>query len=266
MPITIATPIRIYTQDEFHALDRRIMGVVFEVHNEFGRLLDERLFKGLIARRCAAAGLAPVEREVHIRVTHRSFAKDYYIDLLFGSGVVLEAKAAETLTPTHDAQTLNYILLAGLHHAALVNLRPDRVQRRFVSTQLTPEKRRAFRFAETHWRPLSAACQQLRATLHDVLLDWGAFLEVNLYREALLHFLGSGHLPGSVDVLDGDDVIGQQPVPLIAPDIALACTALARRPEAMQRHLQRFLAHTRLRAFQWINFNHDTIELTTLTR
>jgi len=64
-----STKIRACDQEEFHALDRRIMGVVFAVHNEFGRLLDEDLYKREIAARCVAMGIQPVEREVWIRVS-----------------------------------------------------------------------------------------------------------------------------------------------------------------------------------------------------
>lgn len=265
MPIDIAAPVRVHTQDEFHEVDRRVMAVIFAVHNEFGRLLDEKPFKQLIARRCIAAGLDPVQREVRIRITHGSFSKDYFVDLLLCSGVILEAKAVENLVAAHTAQTLNYLLLTGLNHAMLVNLRPDRVQRQFVSTQLTPERRRAFRIESDRWQPLSPACEQLRRILPELLHDWGAFREVNLYREALLHFLGAP-LIAPVDVFDGDQVVGLQPVHLIAPDVALACTAFTARKEAMKIHLRRLLAHTGLRAFQWINFNRDIIELVTLKK
>ena len=37
MPIEVDSEIRIFKQDEFHALAHRVMGVVFGVHNEFGR-------------------------------------------------------------------------------------------------------------------------------------------------------------------------------------------------------------------------------------
>ena len=43
MPIEGSTQIRAFNQEAFHALDRQIMRVAFEVHNEFGRLLDEGL-------------------------------------------------------------------------------------------------------------------------------------------------------------------------------------------------------------------------------
>src|SRR6266550_4017428 len=44
MSIEVATEIRVLGQEEFHALDRRLMAVVFAVHNEFGRFLDEALY------------------------------------------------------------------------------------------------------------------------------------------------------------------------------------------------------------------------------
>ena len=43
------------------------MRVAFDVHNEFGRLLDEELYKRELAIRCLAMGIKPVEREVRIR-------------------------------------------------------------------------------------------------------------------------------------------------------------------------------------------------------
>ena len=101
MPIDLGTGVHIFDQDEFHALDRRVMGVVFAVHNEFGRLLDEALFKRAIAQRCSDQGIDPVAQEVRIQVTHETFRKDYFIDLLFGQGVMVEAKTAETLSPSH---------------------------------------------------------------------------------------------------------------------------------------------------------------------
>src|SRR5439155_20791059 len=79
MPIEVSTAIQVFDQEEFHTLDRRIMGVVFDVHNEFGRLLDEDLYKCEIASRCVAIGLQPAQREVRIRVSHQSFIKDYFM-------------------------------------------------------------------------------------------------------------------------------------------------------------------------------------------
>ena len=52
MPIEISTAIEALEQEQFHALDRQIMGIIFDIHNEFGPLLDESLYKLEIAERC----------------------------------------------------------------------------------------------------------------------------------------------------------------------------------------------------------------------
>ena len=110
MPIEVATTIQALDQETFHALDHRVMRVVFDVHNEFGRLLDEDLYKREIATRCTIAGLLPAEREVRIRVIHESFVKDYFMDLLLCRGFMLEGKVAERLVATHRGQALNCLL------------------------------------------------------------------------------------------------------------------------------------------------------------
>jgi len=126
------------------------MRIVFDVHNEFGRLLDEELYKQEVAERCAIAGLQ-AEREVRIRVVHEGFAKDYSMDLLVSRGYMLEAKAAERLMAAHRAQSLNYLLLAGLNHGKLVNFRTDRVEHEFVSTTLTLHDRRQIELITDDW-------------------------------------------------------------------------------------------------------------------
>ena len=85
MPIEVSTAIQACDQEPLHALDRQLMGVVFQVHNDFGRLLDEDLYKCEIATRCATLGLHPAVREVRIRVRHESFIKDYFTDVLFAT-------------------------------------------------------------------------------------------------------------------------------------------------------------------------------------
>ena len=59
MPIEVDSEIRIFTQDQFHALAHRVMGVVFGVHNEFGRLMEEGIYQQVIRRRCEAVSIVP---------------------------------------------------------------------------------------------------------------------------------------------------------------------------------------------------------------
>jgi GxxExxY protein len=267
MPIEISTAIEALEQEQFHALDRRIMGAIFDIHNEFGPLLDEGLYKLEIAERCLALGIQPVEREVRIRVQHATFSKDYFMDLLFCRGAMLEAKVAEALVPAHRGQALNYLLLAGLKHGRLVNLRTKRVQHEFVSTTLTAEERRRFKVVGHDWEAPEEQSRLLKIKMINLLTDWGAFLDVGLYREALIHFMGGpGVVCQPVHVFSGSRTLGTQNVNLITKDVAFALTTKQADSGAFRHHLTRLLHHTDLRAIQWINLNRHVVEFTTLRR
>jgi hypothetical protein len=267
MPIEINTAIEALEQEQFHALDRRIMGVIFDIHNEFGPLLDEGLYKLEITERCRALGIEPVEREVRIRVEHETFSKDYFMDLLFCRGAMLEAKVAEALVPSHRGQALNYLLLAGLKHGRLVNLRTERVQHEFVSTTLTAEERRRFKVIEHDWVAPEEQSRLLKIKMIDLLTDWGAFLDIGLYREALIHFMGGpGVVCKPVQIFSGSRPLGTQNLNLISEDAAFALTMKQGNSGAFRDHLGRLLHHTNLRAIQWINLNRHLVEFTTLKK
>lgn len=267
MPIEVATEIRVFDQEEFHALDRKLMGIVFDIHNEFGRFFDEMLYKREIAARWLDAELGTTELEMRIAVTHESFRKDYSMDLLFNHGLMLEVKVAETLVPSHRTQGLNYLFLTGMQHARLVNLRPERVEHEFLSTKLTTEKRRQFTVVDPAWRAVNAESDWLREKVITLLKDWGAFLELALYRDAVTHFLGGPEqVIRPVPVHSGMRHLGEQSVHLLTDDTAFAFTAVTADGGSMAEHQRRFLNHTTLRFIQWINFNRHQIEFRTLAK
>ncbi|HPM79377.1 MAG TPA: GxxExxY protein [Candidatus Anammoximicrobium sp.] len=267
MPIEVNSPIRVFLHDEFHALAHRILGIVFGVHNEFGRLLDEEIYKQAIRRRCETAGIAPALREVEIRVHHGSFLRSYFMDLLFASGVILETKAVDVLTDAHQSQTLNYLLLAGMRHGLLLNLRSAQVTWRYVSTTLDAAERRRFTVQDSQWIAINEASRDLRAIFIELLDDWGAFLETPLYRAAVMHFFGGPAVTlRRIGIYDDDTLLGTHEVCLIGDDTAFALSALKSGKKEMQDHLQRFLTHTQLNAVQWINMDNHDIEFQTLVR
>src|SRR5262245_1645577 len=109
MPIQTGTPVRRLTQPEFGDLAYVVMGHVFDIHAEFGRFFDERIYKRELARRCPF-----IKLEVPIHLTHGSFSTTQFIDVLAGEGAPFEFKAADDLVARHSAQLLNYLLLADL--------------------------------------------------------------------------------------------------------------------------------------------------------
>jgi len=203
--------------------------------------------------------------EVRIRLTDGSFWKDYFMDLLLADGLMVETKAAECLVPAHHGQTLNYLLLTGMQHGLLINFRNHRVEHRFVSTKLTPAKRRQFHTHTSRWKSTDSKAAWLHDRMLRFLNDWGAFLDVSLYRDAMIHFLGGPDLAiGEVDVMSESRLLGTQDLPLVGDNAALSISAVLTNPEEYEFHLSRFLHHTHLDHIHWINLNHHDITFTTL--
>lgn len=266
MPIHTALPVQVFDQDSFHQVDHRVTGLAFDIHNEFGRYLDEPLYRNELTRRCWEQGLE-VEPEFPITVSLGDFRKVYYADHLICRGVIVENKAVAALAPAHRGQTLNYLFLCGLHHGTLLNFRTERVQHEFVSTRLTQADRRAFTLVTSAYKPLTPQCPQLPDLLSQLLTEWGAFLDPVLYRDALTHFLGGeSEVVRPISVLSKGTVLGPQKMHTLSPDVAFSVTTSTHQPEAVCDHHRRFLRHTHLRAFQWINLNHHRIELRTIER
>jgi GxxExxY protein len=259
MPLECSVPIHAVSEDDFHAIDHRMLGLAFGIHNEFGRLMHEETYKTELTHRCAQAGMT-VRREVPVRAVHRSFAKDYFIDLLLEDSVVVELKTVTALTEAHRGQTLNYLFLTGTRHASLVNFRRERVQREFVSTTLRIEDRRSFRMESLHW-PSDALHDSIRAAIHSVAADFGLGLDTGLYRDALAHLLtGQPSAKSLVPVYCDGRRSGHQEMTLVSPDVALAVTAFDATSH-YQPHLERLIRHTRLASIAWINLSFGCITL-----
>jgi len=264
MPIRTTVPIQVFDQESFHQVDRRVTGLAFDIHNEFGRFLDENLYQGELTRRCRHLGMT-VEPELQITVLLGDFRKNYFADHLVEGGVIVETKTIAALGPAHRGQTLNYLFLCGLHHGTLLNFRTERVQREFVSTRLTLAERCRYEMVTSSWQPLSSRCGTLLDILRQLLAEWGAYLDPILYRDALTHFLGGREsVEREIAVESGGEPIGTQTMHMLTEDIAFSVTASTHRPEAVLEHQRRFLRHTKLRAIQWINLNHRRIELWTI--
>jgi len=264
MPIHCPVQVKLLDAAAFEALDYRVMGHAYASQNELGRLCDESAYEADLKARLLADGFGSVLTQTPIVVTHRDFAKKYYLDLL-ADHALYELKAEANLVAEHDTQLLNYIFLLGLQRGKLLNFRPGKVQGRIVATSLTTDERRRFTPITKHWSQLTPACASLRQTLCDLLADWGAFLEVPLYQEALIHFLGGGsRVEQRVRLARGGVDLGSQRMFVHAPGVAFRLTAFTEQQNFVEPHLRRLLALTDLKALQWINLNHAQIEFTTI--
>ena len=260
MPIIIQTPIRRLSQAEFGELAYAVMGCVFEIHSEFGRFFDEKIYKRELAQRFPGVGL-----EVPIEVTYASFTKLQYLDVLVAFGGLFEFKAAEAFVPRHPAQLLHYLLLAELGHGKLVNVRTESVEHEFVNTTLTREDRIEFGITDTHWNVQTPGAQSFRDVLVAILRDWGTGLDLLIYEDALTHLLGGeSHVLSNVEVLTPQHTLGHQKMRLAAPRVAFTLTALPEPDLNFESHLRCLHRHTDLEAILWANIALKKVTFTTI--
>ena len=123
-------------------------------------LSDERIYKRELAHRYPGAQL-----EVPIEITHATFQKVQYFDVLVDGGGPFEFKAVEALAPRHPAQLLHYLLLAELGHGKLVNLRNGSVDHEFVNTTLLREDRIQFVIEDSRFHDHAPGASRFREVL-----------------------------------------------------------------------------------------------------
>ncbi len=266
MPIHCPVQIKPLSPEAFEAIDYRVMGHAYASQNELGRLCEESAYQTDLKARLLANGFRSVLTELPVTVMHRDFVKKYYLDLV-ADDALYELKAEAALIGEHEAQALNYMFVVEIPRAKLLNFRPAKVQGKLLATGLTHSSRRNVSFITDRWQAVTPACESLRQTLRDLMSDWGAFLEMGLYQEALIHF-GGGALKVEQRVglaRNGLDLGGQRML-IHAPGVAFRLTAITAEQQHVESHLRRLLSLTNLEAIQWINLNHSQIELVTIRR
>lgn len=259
MPVQVGAKTRRLDQTEFGRIAYDVMGCVFDIHKEFGRFFDERIYARELSRRYPGTA-----SEVPIEVSFESFHKVYLLDALVGEGAAFMFKTAEALTAGHRSQLLHYLLLADLPHGKLVNMKPEQVQHEFVNTTLRPADRTKFAVADYGWQEIGD--QPIREWCVAFLRDVGASLEVSLYEEALTHLLGGEErVLQEVEVISSGRTLGSQKFRLAAPGVAFKVTAMSD-PDPFAMHARRLLEHTSLKVIQWINVTRSEVAFRTIRK
>lgn len=264
MPVQLEYPINMLLEQEFHDLDFKIMRWAFDVHNRLGRFYDEKIYQNELMAICRANGFH-AESEVKIQLTHKTFSKDLFIDLLVENGAIYELKAADSIVSKYRIQTLDYLLLSGVRHGKIINFRRPSVEHEFVSTSLTYPERQNISVREESWNHSSETAGTLRSITEALLADWGAFLDSKLYKEALCHFFGGQEeITTPIEILKNGCSIGTQNVPLLSPTETFCVSSVKTDISSYQNHLQRFLNCTNLTSLYWINLNRSEVQFRTL--
>ena len=258
MPIVVQADTTHLDQHRFSTIAYGVMGQAFDVHQEMGRFFKEDIYRAAIARRIPGS-----QAEVQIDVRYEDFSRQYFIDLLVNGGAPFELKAVEALAGEHRSQMLNYLLLSGLSHGKLINMRTESVQHEFVNTSLQHTDCVAFEVCSTPWQDPAPGGRLLMRWFIDLLHDVGTGLDVRLYEAAAANFLGA--VMEEVEILVAGQRVGTQKVCLASPEWGLALTT--RGPTELARyeeHAKRFVMHTRLSGIHWINVTREMVTFTSI--
>ncbi|MGC8988729.1 MAG: hypothetical protein ACP5MD_01250 [Verrucomicrobiia bacterium] len=117
------------------------------------------------------------------------------------------------------------------------------------------------------WVERVPGATDFREIVTALLNDWGAGLEIGLYRDAVIHFFGGKErVRSAVAVRNGSRVLGEHRVYMIAPGTAFILTALAGSRASFLTHARRLVNHTDLTAVVWADLSIQRVVFTTVQR
>lgn len=266
MPVNLTVQLEAIPQDQFQKIDYAVMGCAFSIHNDLGRLLNESVYQEALKRSCEALSINCL-REVKIVVSHKSFTKKYYLDLLVNNGTIYELKAVDALSPSHESQLLNYLLLCNLPFGKIINFRGKSVETRYVSTTLNTYQRKEFKIHTDDWKPQSIYCESIPTIISELISDLGTHLDLSLYNEALVHLIAPYQsLQKPVELSRESESIGHQNLNLLNGTTSLTVSSLRSGLQSYESQLHRLLSHTKLDSIQWINFGTHDIHCITIVK
>jgi GxxExxY protein len=257
MPIHLGVKTYRLDEEPFLQLVFEVMRCVFDIHNEFGRFFDEKIYKRELARRYPG-----VQLEVPIEIRFEDFAKTYFLDALVEGSAAFEFKTVEALVDRHRSQLLRYLFMLDLPHGKLVNMRAEQVQHEFVNATLRLSDRTAFSVSAEDWQEIGE--HPIQDWFTAFARDVGAGLDNALYEEALTHLLGGEEqVVREIAVISRAGRIGEQAFHLVEPDVAFKVTSL-NSPAHFESQTWRLFQHTDLRAVQWINLTRRELTFQTI--
>jgi GxxExxY protein len=109
----------------------------FDIHVYHGEGHLEKVYENALAHRLRKAGFG-VKQQHPLKVYDEDGTEigDYFADLLVDGRLIVELKAAKTITDEHVAQTLGYLKISRIEHGLLINFGSYRFQiQKYVLSQ-----------------------------------------------------------------------------------------------------------------------------------
>lgn len=263
MPVHTPISIPRLSKERFGRASYEVLGHVFEIHRQFGRFFNERIYKQELALR-----MPEVRLEVPLEVIHGTFAKRYFLDVVLLGGGIFEFKAVEEICARHRGQLLNYLLLLDVAHGQLINLRAQEVEHEFVNAVMTTEQRKRFTVERRAFDDRLSGGRNFACALLPLLSDLGTGLDIVLYEEAMTALLGGeGEVIREIEVIRRDArALGRQRLRMCSKDSAFKLTMFPNPPPSFAEHCKRLLCHVGIQAIHWANIANELVTLSTITK
>lgn len=116
-------------------ITEKVIRAFYTVYNEMGPGFLEQVYENAMAHCLRDDGLDVWQQatvDVYFR-THR--VGEYRADLLIPGRLLIEVKAAVAISPSHEAQLLNYLKATGLPVGLLLNFGPHAQVKRRVNSK-----------------------------------------------------------------------------------------------------------------------------------
>lgn len=105
-------------------LTRQIIEIFYKVYNALGYGFLEKVYENSLVIEFGRAGLDAVPQAPIQVIYDHQVVGEYYIDILIESCVIVEIKAAKSLSKRHEAQLLNYLKASSMEVGLLLNFGP----------------------------------------------------------------------------------------------------------------------------------------------
>ena len=114
-------------------LSKKVLGMVFSVHNILGSGLLESAYEGAMVVELSRAGIPFTRQHVFPLYYKGELIGAYIADMVVDNSIILELKSVKQLNHTMEAQLINYLRLSGVPVGYLINFNGTSVEwKRFV--------------------------------------------------------------------------------------------------------------------------------------
>ena len=254
------------SDEEFESIDRVVMSASYSSQNHLGRLCNERVYENDVVARLRDAGFGETHTQVPVTVTHQTYLKTYWLDLVAGQ-MIYELKSVDSLasgaTRLRRYITPHWSTRTG---SSSSNSRLARVTGQILRTPFPRVNRRQITVVRERWECLSDECGHLFEGMLSRSWKIGArFSEAHLYSEGLAHFFGGEtqcvcRLPVCRDGIK----LGTHRLACHSEEVGFIVTALGKEARAYEEQLRRLLSCLPLHGIQWLNLNHTELRVVTL--